>query len=324
MLNQSQTDQFDQEGYLVIDDVLDDHDRKSLICEYAELVDQVAEQRGHSAGDWHRLDFEQKLTRLIVRDPDAYEQLDITLPLREGLDETAGIHTGPAVFDLLTHPRILDIAESIIGPEIYSNPVQHVRIKPPESSLSVAGRGNSNMARTGWHQDAAVIVEEADSTPLLTVWVAVTDATPEMGCMRAIPGSHHWKSLGMHCPGKSGAGEIYIPDEMTNQHKPINLEVKAGGVVLLHKQTWHGAGPNQSNRIRWSFDLRFQPPGYNTGRDCFPGFLARSAAEPDKVLTSSAAWTALWNDARTEIASGTRNAVFNNRWQRFRDNPLCA
>jgi len=111
---------------------------------------------------------------------------------------------------------------------------------------------------------------------------------------------------------------------MTRQHQPISLEVKAGSAILLHKRTWHGAGPNQSPRIRWSFDLRFQPPGFNTGRDCFPGFLARSVAEPDSVLSNAETWAALWSNARFDIANGKRQAAFNNRWQRYRDDPLCA
>lgn len=324
MLSQPQLQKFDRDGYLVVEDVLDADDRQVLRDEYALLVDQVADQQGFCTGDWDALDLDQKLTGLIAREPQTSEYLDISLPLQEGLDEKSGMHAGPAVFGLLTHPRILDVAESILGPEIYSNPVQHVRIKPPESALNDIGRGNSNMARTGWHQDAAVIVEAADDAPILTVWVAMTDASTEMGCMQAIPGSHRWSALSMHCPGRSGIGEIFIPGEIVGQHKPVNLDVKAGSVVLLNKKTWHGAGPNQSDRVRWSFDLRYQPPGYNTGRDCFPGFLARSVAEPDKVLKSAAIWAQQWHIARTEIANGTRSAIFNERWRHYRDDPLCA
>ncbi len=324
MLSQSQLQQFDLNGYLVVENVLDVSDLDILFHEYNALVDQIAMQRGHTTADWHTFNFEQKITRLISRDPEAYEHLDISLPMKDSLNETSGIHTGPAVFGLLTNPLILDIAESIIGPEICSNPVQHVRIKPPESELSEIGRSSSNTARTGWHQDAAVIVEEADNTPMLTVWVAITDATPEMGCMQAIPGSHRWSTLGMHCPGKKGVGEIYIPQHIVDQHKPINLDVKAGDIVLLHKQTWHGAGPNVSDRVRWSFDLRYQPPEHNTGRECFPSFLARSSSEPEKVLTNAAIWTQLWATAQSDIVSGASKAIFNERWKKFRDDPLCA
>lgn len=324
MLNPTQKNRFEEDGFLVLENVLNEKDRQALFSEYSLLFDLIAEQRGHRTSAWHTLAFEQKFTHLVAQDPDAYEFLDISLPMRNDLDEKAGIHTGPAVFDLLTHPGILDIVESIIGPEIVSNPVQHVRIKPPESALDAAGRGNSNMARTGWHQDAAVMVEEADKSPILTVWIAVTDATPEMGCMQAIPGSHKWKNMGTHCPGKSGVGEIFIPGQLVDEHKLINLDIKAGGVVLLHKRTWHGAGPNLSDRVRWSFDLRYQPPGFNTGRDCFPEFLARSVSDQNKIPDKAADWAALWSNARMEIASGKRTAVFNERWLSNRDDPLCA
>ena len=45
------------------------------------------------------------------------------------------MHFGPAVFDLVTVPALLDLAEDLIGPEITSNPIQHVRIKPPSDAL---------------------------------------------------------------------------------------------------------------------------------------------------------------------------------------------
>lgn len=324
MLSNSQLKQFEQDGFLVIEGVLDTEFIESVRCEYHELVNSIAKERGTAGLNWSLLNLDQKLTHLIVNDPDAYEHLDISLPLKEGLNESSGVHTGPAVFNLLTHPSILDIAQSIVGEEIVSNPVQHVRIKPPESALSEEGRGNSNMARTGWHQDAAVIVEDAENSPMLTVWVALTDATPEMGCMQAVAGSHRWDSLGLHCPGRSGVGEIFIPNDYVNQYTHTNLSVKAGGVVLLHRKTWHGAGPNTTNKLRWSFDLRYQPPGYRTGRECFPEFLARSVKRPDQVLSNPAEWSKQWSSARTEISNGIRDATFNERWNRYRNDPLCA
>lgn len=324
MLSDIQRAQFEEDGFLILENVITPENRQHIYSEYAELIEHVASQRGHVNGPWHTLTFEEKFTQLVASDPDAYEFLDISLPLKDGIDESAGMHSGPAVFNLLTNPQILDIAESIVGPEVYSNPVQHVRMKPPETALNEVGRGNSNMSRTNWHQDAAVVVADAEQVPILTVWVAMTDATPEMGCMRAIRGSHHWQTLSKHCPGRAGVGEIFIPEELIQSHEPVNLSVKAGGVVLLNRRTWHGAGPNVSSNIRWSFDLRYQPPGMHTGRTCFPGFLARSKAKPSKVLSSAEAWSASWKKARTDIATGVNKAIFNERWEKHRDDPMCA
>ncbi len=78
----------------------------------------------------------------------------------------APIWLGPAVFDVLRHERILDVLEDLIGPEVYSNPVQHVRIKPPEKYLPnvyrdertgrIAGFG---VGATPWHQDNGVVAK---------------------------------------------------------------------------------------------------------------------------------------------------------------------
>lgn len=324
MLNQAQLIRFEDDGYLIVEDVLNQQDIRTLQSEYEVLIEQIATMQGFANTQWRSLNFTEKLTSLIANHPEAYEYLDISLPLIADMSPSSGVHTGPAVFNLLTHPRILDIAESIKGSEIISNPVQHVRIKPPESALNELGRENSNMARTGWHQYAAVIVEEANNSPILTVWVAITDATPEMGCMQTIRGSHKWSELGMHCPGRKGLGKIFIPNSIVDNHDTVDLGVRAGSIVLLHIKTWHGAGPNTSDRIRWSFDLRYHPPGFNTGRQCFPEFLARSKLQPENVLTQAHLWSALWETARTEITSGLKDATFNERWHRYRKDPLCA
>ncbi len=323
-LSERQINDFERDGFLILNDVLSESDRAPIYAEYEALVDQIARDRNHIHSEWHTLTFEQRFTHLIATDPAAYEFLDISLPLSNALTQASGMHTGPAVFNLITHPNLLDIAESIVGPDVVSNPVQHVRIKPPENALNDQGRGNSNMARTGWHQDAAVLLEHAEQSPILTVWVAMSDATSEMGCMHAVPGSHRWPQLGQHCPGKSGAGEIYIPKPLVEEYEVENLAVRAGGVVLLHKNTWHGAGPNQSDRLRWSFDLRYQPPSYATGRECFPEFYARSKHHPERVISHPSQWVKLWQTARENIGNGVTQAVFNERWEKFRNDPLCA
>ncbi len=323
-LDAAQLEAFHRDGFLVLEDVLDEASRKPLFDEYAQLVNDVAKARELVTENWDSMSFEDRFTHLVANDPDAYEYLDISLPLKNDLTEESGMHAGPAVFHLLTHPALLDIAESILGPEVVSNPVQHARIKPPESALNAAGQGNSNMARTGWHQDAAVVLENAEASPILTVWVAMTDATPEMGCMQAIPGSHRWAGLGKHCPGRAGVGELFIPPSLIEEHPRVDLAVRAGGVVLLNKNTWHGAGPNLTENIRWSFDLRFQPPQYPTGRECFPEFLARSTANPHDVVTSPAHWRSKWEEARHSIGRGDTKAVFNARWESNGEDPLCA
>ncbi len=62
------------------------------------------------------------------------------------------------------------------------------------------------------------------------------------------------------------------------------IPMKRGDVLFLTKYTLHGSLPNTSDEVRWSFDRRCNPIGQPTGREAFPGFVARSRANPDSEL----------------------------------------
>lgn len=77
---------------------------------------------------------------------------------------------GDAIFRLITNERLLECVQDIIGSEIYSNPVQHVRLKPPERVVPRNPNGMSVLVgETPWHQDNAVLTQDADDTEILTV-----------------------------------------------------------------------------------------------------------------------------------------------------------
>ena len=326
-LTSEQLDRFHEDGYLVVEDVLTEADLAAVEIEYREIVDRVAadlvEQgkirplRGGTFSE-NYIEAMQQLEDVY----DLYQHLDISLPLLDELDASHTMNAGPAVFRLLTNPRLLDIAESVIGPEIYSNPVQHTRIKPPARHLPDAAL-DANIAAALWHQDSAVIDAEADGTDMLTVWLAVTDATIENGCLIVERGSHR-EEMTLHCPGKVFAAEIYIPETIIDGDRVVPLEVPAGGAVLLHKMTEHGSLDNLSDDIRWSFDLRYQPIGQPTGRSVFPGFVARSTAHPEQVVTDPEEWADLWWQARDRIANGEVPMHLNARWDANALQPVCA
>ncbi len=316
---------FERDGYLVVEGVLEPGDLVAVEAEYAATLDRVLpglEAPGLLA-DPGPGSFGERYVGALSQLGDMYElyqHLDISLPLLEDLGPKATMHAGPAVFRLLTHPRVLDVVESVIGPEIYSNPVQHARIKPPRRALPAAAT-DANVAATMWHQDAAVVEPEADATDMLTVWLAVTDATVANGCLTVVPGSHR-DITGLHCPGKVFPGEIYIPDALIDGARVVPLEVGAGGIILLHKLTKHGSLANETGGIRWSFDLRYQPIGQPTGRQAFPGFVARSAVHP--VLDDAAEWARMWWAARDRMAGGEVSAAINRRWDANAAQPVCA
>ena len=317
LLTDRQSRFFEENGYLVVDGVLDQGRVIAPIRrEYADLLDRLYDAwfaEGHVTADPEKLDFEGKLLTAYRAGCDWFQPMDISLPGDRICDDTP-MHFGPAVFGLVTDPRLLDLVEDLIGPEITSNPIQHVRIKPPAVDLH-GDEIRAHVTLTDWHQDRAVAHAEADETTIITVWCAITDATAENGCLQVIPGGHR-DGMKPHCPKIQTA----IADGFIDEAAAMPLPVKRGGVVILHPLMPHASLVNRTRDIRWSFDLRYNCTGEPTGRAHFPDFVARSRAHPDNELRSWEVWRDMWHAARTDLSR--RPHIVLHRWRP--DSPNCA
>ena len=172
-LTPDQLDHFAREGYLVVQGVLDPvNTLDPVIDEYATVLDRLADAlyaQGEIASRYEELDFGDRYIQICIETSRVHSQyFDFSLPFQNVQPDTP-FWAGPAVFRAFTDPNLLDVVESLIGPEIYSNPVQHVRIKPPECHLPKNQFGNPILGATQWHQDHGVVTEEAADTQMLTV-----------------------------------------------------------------------------------------------------------------------------------------------------------
>jgi hypothetical protein len=319
-LSVAQLQQFDREGYLVVEDVLDPvKDIQPLFAEYSAVLDGIVDDliaEGALHARYDKLPFGDRLIQVCLESGRVFSsQFDISLPQR-GVKYDSPIHVGPAAFRLLTSPRLLDVVESVVGPEVYSNPVQHIRTKLPPKVFEHGAKANGLVSKVEWHQDNGVVLPEADEATILTVWLALTDATVENGCMQVIPGSHR-EGLKDHCP----VDQLRIPDVLLPLERAKPLPMRAGSALLMNQRTIHSSMDNVTDdQVRISFDLRYQPVGQPTGRPTFPGFVARSQAHPEQVLRDPAAWACLWLDTREALAR--RDDPTYNRWSA--DAPVCA
>ncbi len=312
MLSQAQLEHFKLEGYLVVDNLLSEHDLDALKREYNEVLDRLCKEwleQGLIQQDYAELTFENRLVEVFKAGCDYISHMDISLPFK-GIKEDSPIHLGEEVFKLLTNPQILSCIESLIGSEIYSNPIQHVRIKPP-AKLLPEDRVSSLLRKTSWHQDQAVALPEADETQVITVWLAVNDATTENGCLAIIPRSHR-EDLTLHCTGRMNADAIFIPDALIDEQRVLPVPIKKGGALFMHSRTQHSSLENNSDHFRWSFDLRYNPVGQATGRNMFPGFVAQSRTNPEQVIRDRESWAKLWLDTRERLSRQAENTY--NRW----------
>ena len=330
--------QFEQQGYVVVKGLLDiNKDIQPVREEYMSKVEELEKQwydKGIISKYYNKLPFEKRLGQLVIdTEGKLLPFLDIALKSKDLGTQHPNIHHGPAVFGLLANPKVLDAVERFIGPEIYVNPLNRLRIKPPERLLPEDLRKMDQISKTFWHQDQGVVREDADDTDLLTVWIPLTNATPENGCLAVMPGSHK-DGLKLHC--FTEWREKGIRSDLLQDFIPMPM--KPGDVYFQNKFTVHGSVSNSSkDDVRISFDLRYQPIGQPTGVPVgpptpkpvdvsqeplkWPGFVARSLKNPESVLTDNEEWGRIWAKTREDIIS-MRAHVKTNRWDPF--DPDCA
>lgn len=314
VLTSGQREQFEDEGYVVADGVLDPvKDFAPVMAECEQILDGIAARllrEGRIMSRHEGLPFAERLIRVCSESgQNSAQDFDISLP-QSGVKHDTPIYAGPAAFRLLTAPRLLDLVEDVIGPEIYSNPVQHIRLKLPQRAVAKSAPYSSLVSYTPWHQDNGVILPEADESRILTVWFSLTESTVENGCMQVLPRSHRG-DLVAHCPMREG---LAIADSLLPAMTPTPLPMHPGSVLLMTSRTIHSSLENTTeDEVRMSFDIRYQPTGQPTGRPAFPGFVARSSADPQSVLSDPAAWEASWLNARAALAEQS-NPTFN-RWK---------
>lgn len=322
-LTAQQLQHFQEEGYLLVEGLFDPvADLDPIIDEYKGVLNNLAQdlyETGEISSTYDEFPFGQRVCQIYGESGEIHAQyFDFSLP-QGNVSHDTPLWVGPAVFNAITNPRLLDAVEAIVGPEIYSNPVQHVRIKPPEHLVPKdAETGEAKLGATNWHQDNGVILPEADESNILTVWFSLLDAPVESGCLQVIPRSH-LQGIRDHCP--AGYGGLEIPRQLLEMEAAIPVPTRRGDALFLHKRTCHASLSNVSDNIRWSFDLRYNPIGQATGRGIFPGFVARSQSAPASELHDADAWAQLWYDTRHNMAETQYSKEFN-RWRA--DAPACA
>jgi phytanoyl-CoA hydroxylase len=159
----------------------------------------------------------------------------------------------------LLHPRLLDVVEGLIGPDVLALQTM-LFVKPP------GGAGQ------GYHQDSFHIITEPDT--LIGAWLALDRADTENGCLWITPGSQHEPVYpdADEAAGHGGdtrlAGIFEVegaddPDESRNGLSPVGAkyagrerpaELDPGDVVFFGGHVLHRSHANRSSdRLRRSF-----------------------------------------------------------------------
>ena len=153
----------------------------------------------------------------------------------------------PWFADLIRHPRILDVVEDVIGPNILVW-TSTFFIKEPDSKTFAA-----------WHQDGAYLGLTPNEQ--VCAWVALTDASEEAGCMDQLsfngnPRLLHHSPLGLkHSINRAGQTIV----EPFDKSKPVAMPLKAGEFSLHHEYAIHRSPRNHAPHRRIGIGMNYIP-----------------------------------------------------------------
>jgi phytanoyl-CoA hydroxylase len=214
-LSGAQLAHWDAHGYVVARGLLDPAtDLAPAVQDYESMVEALAGRllaEGRISSTHRGEPFDTRYASICAEDTaHADSHLDDYLDIGRA---TARADTR-GTFALMTNTKLLAPVEQLLGcSEIGWSPISHVRAKLP-----AAISPSSNVA--AWHQDAIFCTDDADEVFLLTVWLPLTEATVEMGCLELMPGVHRNQTVYWSRSG-GGVGET-LPRDMPTVHEPLS------------------------------------------------------------------------------------------------------
>lgn len=164
-------------------------------------------------------------------------------------------------WDLCTHPRMLDCLERIMGPNILI------------TSTRLFYKHGQSASYVGWHQDG--ITQRLEDGRAPAIWLGLTAATVENGCLRVVPRSHkfglvrHVSSPALDpLPGANKTLTAWPQDDLSgrmaqvpvNYDPPFDLVMRAGEMSIHHPVTLHGSNPNVSDEPRIGLSASYTIP----------------------------------------------------------------
>lgn len=118
-----------------------------------------------------------------------------------------------------------------------------------------------------WHFDKHYWATST-SERMLTAFIPFHDCGPRMGTITMIDGSHLWKEIGREDSmtkhfadrDKSDLERVLAENAAYNnaQVRKVQMEIPKGHMSFHHCRTYHGSGPNRSDRPRRAVSLHLQ------------------------------------------------------------------
>ncbi|MEM7533142.1 MAG: phytanoyl-CoA dioxygenase family protein [Chloroflexota bacterium] len=218
-LTQQEIQQYQQDGYIQVDDVFP-------VDELAEIDAEISRLREEKA----------------ARETDAHGTTSVDMKknfmLRLGL-------RSPLTKAMCEDPRILALVEDVVQPGVAIYSAKMVE-KPPFDE-----------AICHWHQDDAYYRQNSDSDTRMSIWMPLQDTSEDMACLWVVPGSHK-HGLQNFANMKTGICNLAFKDGTETIEGAVPCPVPAGSIILFHALTWHRSLANRTAHNRRSFIVSYQ------------------------------------------------------------------
>lgn len=239
-LTPQEVEQFQHDGYLKIPHRLIENDRLAMLRKHYDAL--FAQKRGTTGEGLRNL--------AVVGESEQDEDTDCS----EEMLQIMEMWRFDAVYrKLLYHEPLLDIAESLIGPDI--------QLFHDQALYKPAYHGG----KVPWHQDNGYW--RCNPPDLVSIWMALDDADEENGCMNVIPGSHLESAAG-HNRARSEKGDLpALLEAEVDEARAVPVSVKAGYAVVHHCLMLHQTNPNRSDRDRRAMVIHYMPSGTRNAKE---------------------------------------------------------
>ncbi|MGH9212098.1 MAG: phytanoyl-CoA dioxygenase family protein [Acidimicrobiales bacterium] len=166
------------------------------------------------------------------------------------------LHRDRVFADFAGSDRVTDLLVGLIGPSIDCFLSQFIFKNP-------AAWGQP------WHQDSFYF-DFRPARPVVGVWLAVTEATLENGCLHVLAGSHR-EPIHEHVPDRrpgANYGYVEIVDHDMGRAEPVLMD--PGDLLLFDSHLMHRSTDNKSDGFRAAMVYHYAATGI---ADLGPGLL---------------------------------------------------
>ena len=220
MLTSQQLQRFKQDGYLVVENIINVEELEYFRAIYEDFLNGKFETAGHRSD--------------LSGQTEAGQQEKIVQIMRPSL-----LH--PPLANSVIYHRVRQFACQLLGDDMDLD-FDMMIDKPPYTNTP-----------TPWHQDEAYWIN-MDDKRAVSCWLALDDVRQENGCMWFVPGSHK-KELRLH--RQTGKGGALVCD--AREEEAIPAEIAAGSCTFHAGRTIHYARGNATNSRRRAYITNFRP-----------------------------------------------------------------